>query len=49
MGFNLIYLTSMRSLYFFMGSLLEKYGHFGKNGRFLGGYGRIGEIPHGQI
>ena len=49
MGFNLIYWTSMRSLYFFKGSLLEKYGNFGENGRFLGGYGWLGEIPHGEI
>ena len=54
MGFNLIYWTPMSGYYFFVGSNLEKYGKFWKNGRFfradmaglgkysMGGYGRIG-------
>ena len=35
--------------YFFAGSNLEKCGKFGKTAVFLGGYGHIGEIPHGRI
>ena len=54
MGFKMIYWTPMRGLYFLWGSILEKCGKFGKNGRFYwadmaglgkyhtGGYGRIG-------
>ena len=36
MGFNSIYWTPMGGLYFLMGSNLEKYGNFWKNGRFSG-------------
>ena len=36
MGFNLIYWTSMGGSYFLLGSSLEKYGQFWKNGRFSG-------------
>ena len=46
MGFNLIYWTLMSGGYFLYGSNLEKYG---KTAVFPGGYGRIGEIPHGRI
>ena len=36
--------------YFSMGSNLEKGGNIWKNGCFFpGGYGRIGDIPHGRI
>ena len=35
--------------YFLVCSLLEKCEFFGKMAVFLGGYGRIGEIPHGRI
>ena len=48
MGFNLIYWTSMGGFYILLGSNLENYGKFRKN-VFPGGYGRIGEIPHGRI
>ena len=36
MGFNLIYWTPMGGCYFLLGSNLEKYGKFWKNGRFSG-------------
>ena len=36
MGLNLIYWTPMGGYYFFVGSNLEKYGKFWKNGRFSG-------------
>ena len=36
MGFNLIYWTPMSGSYFLYGSILEKCGHFWKNGRFSG-------------
>ena len=36
MGFNLIYWSSMGGSYFLLGSNLEKYGKFWKNGRFSG-------------
>ena len=36
MGFNTIYWTPMGGFYFLMGSNLEKYGNFWKNGRFSG-------------
>ena len=49
MGFNLIYWTPMGGCYFLLGSNLEKYGKFWKTAVFPGGYGRIGEIPHGRI
>ena len=49
MGFKMIYWTSMSGSYFMYGSILEKCGQFWKNNHFLGGYGRIGEIPHGRI
>ena len=40
----------MAGSYFLLGSNLEKYGFFfGKKAVFPGGYGRIGEIPHGRI
>ena len=39
----------MCGLYFFAGSNLEKCGKFWKMAVFPGGYGRIGEIPHGRI
>ena len=46
MGFNLIYWTYICGKYFLNGSFLEKYG---KTAVFPGGYGLIGEIPHGRI
>ena len=49
MGFNLIYCTPMTGSYLMYGSILAKCGKFWKNAVFPGGYGRIGEIPHGQI
>ena len=49
MGFKMIYWTSMSGSYFLYGSILEKCGNFGKTAVFPGGYGRIGEIPHGRI
>ena len=36
MGFNMIYWTPMGGCYFLLGSNLEKYGKFWKNGRFSG-------------
>ena len=36
LGFNLIYWIPMGGYYFFVGSNLEKYGKFWKNGRFSG-------------
>ena len=36
MGFNLIYWNPMGSCYFWLGSNLEKYGRFWKNGCFSG-------------
>ena len=36
MGFNLIYWTPMGGYFFFVGSYLEKYGKFWKNGCFSG-------------
>ena len=39
----------MSGLYCFVGSNLEKCGKLWKNGVFPGGYGQIGEIPHGWI
>ena len=50
MGLSLIYWTSMCSLYFLVGSILEKCGNlWGKTDVFLGGYGQIGEKPHSRI
>ena len=39
----------MGGSYFFTGSNLEKYNFFGQIAVFPGGYGRIGEMLHGQI
>ena len=40
----------MGGLYFLLSSNLEKCGFFfGKTAVFPGGYGQIGEIPHGRI
>ena len=36
MGFNLIYWNPVCGCYFWLGSNLEKYGKFWKNGRFSG-------------
>ena len=36
MDFNLIYWTPVGGYYFFVGSNLEKYGKFWKNGHFSG-------------
>ena len=47
MVFNLIYWTPMSGSYFLYGSILEKCGFFFE--KRPGGYGRIWEIPHGQI
>ena len=50
MGFNLIYWTPMGGFYFLLSSNLIKKGeNVGKTAVFPGGFGRIGEIPHGQI
>ena len=46
MGFNLIYWTPMGGFYILIGSILE---NFGKTAVFPGGFGRIGEMPHGRI
>ena len=52
MGYNLIYWTPVSDLYlgggggFYFGKNVEKCG---KMAVFPGGYGRIGDIPHGQI
>ena len=39
----------MTGSYFLYGSILENVEIFGKTSVFPGGYGRIGEIPHGRI
>ena len=36
MGFKMIYWTPISGSYFLKGSILEKCGHFWKNGRFSG-------------
>ena len=36
MGFKMIYWTPISGSYFLKGSILEKCGHFWKNGRFPG-------------
>ena len=50
MGFNLIYWTPIYAVKPFWIVLfwknVEKYG---KTAVFLGGYGRIGDIPHGRL
>ena len=46
MGFKMIYWTPMSGSYFLWGSILE---NLGKTAVFPGGYGQIGEIPHGRI
>ena len=49
MGFEFIYWTPVSGLYFLQGSTLENFGKFWKTAVFPGGFGRIGEIPHGRI
>ena len=51
MGFKMMYWTPMSGSYLLWGSILEKKNgfFFGKTAVFPGGYGRIGEIPHGRI
>ena len=50
MGFKMIYWTPISGSYFLKGCILEKCQEiFGKTAVFPGGYGRIGEILHGQI
>ena len=46
MGFNLIYWTPICGKNFVDCSIWEKYG---KTAVFPGGYGRIGDIPHGRL
>ena len=48
-GFNLIHWTVICGKYFLRGSILKKCGKMWKNGRFSGGYDRIGEILHGRL
>ena len=50
MGFNLIYWTPICGKTFLDCSILEKCGKiWKKTAVFPGGYGRIGDIPHGRL
>ena len=49
MGFKMIYWTPMSALYFLKRTNLKNVKIIGKTAVFPGGYGWIGEIPHGWI
>ena len=49
MGFKMIYWTPMSGSYFFRVLFWKNVGKCGKTAIFPGGYGRIGDIPHGRI
>ena len=45
----MIYWTPISGSYFFRVLIWKNVENFGKTAVFPGGYGRIGEIPHGRI
>ena len=49
MGFKMIYWTPMSGSYFCRVLFWKNVDNFGKTAVFPGGYGWIGETPHGRI
>ena len=48
-SFNVIYDTPISGKYFFCVLFWKNLEKYGKTAVFPGGYGRIGEIPHGRL